>query len=265
MKIFLLCNSQSNQVALANKIFREFQIDKIHIWEKKEKKLFFYSIKNLIAHIFTFFKFRNSWINMLNYYGKIYKEFPLKPSLILNDVNSTEYKEIIKKDKPDLVLVSGTNLLKKELIELINMNGKVMNLHTGISPYVKGGPNCTNWCLFMRKFHLIGNTVHWIDEGIDSGDIIATEKADLNGKETLNTLHIKVMESAHLLYIKCIQSYIKNKKINSINQNNFVESKLFKTKDWKFYNMFIALLNFYFYYNDKQLKKNNLSLVKPSN
>ena len=260
MKIFLFCNSQSNQIALANKIHKQFNLNKIFVWKKK-KKFNFLNLKNFFNHFFTFFKFRNSWINMLKYYEKEHKDFLLRPSLVIDDINSKDLKEFIIKDKPDLVLVSGTNLLKKELIDLINLNGKIMNLHTGISPYVKGGPNCTNWCLFMNKFHLIGNTVHWIDEGIDSGDIISTKQANLNGKENLNDLHVKVMESAHNLFINSIEFYLRNKNINSINQRDFLDKKLFKTNDWKLYNMIIALYNFYSNYNENKIKKNDIILI----
>ena len=262
MKIFLLCNSQSNQIALANKIHENFNLDHLIVWKQKKKIPFSKIILNFLSHFFTFFKFRSSWINMLKYYKKKYKDFPIKPSLIVEDINSDECKEIIINFKPELVLVSGTNLLKKELIDLINQSGKIMNLHTGISPYVKGGPNCTNWCLYLKKFHLIGNTVHWIDEGIDSGDIITTDNVVLDGSENLNDLHIKVMESAHQLYIKTINHFFKKKEIIAVNQNNFTDKKLFKTKDWKFFNMLVALFNFYFFYNKASLNKKNFILVK---
>ena len=65
----------------------------------------------------------------------------------------------LEKLKPELVIVSGTNLLAEHLIKTIRAYAKIINLHTGISPYVKGGPNCTNWCIYHANFSFIGNTV----------------------------------------------------------------------------------------------------------
>lgn len=262
MKIFLFCNPQSNQVALAHKIYKKINIDEIILCEKKIKKNIIQIIKSFLSNLFTFFLFRISWFNMLKYYQKKFKNFPIKPNLIVDDINSKKCREFIINLKPDLVLVSGTNLLKKDLIDLININGKIMNLHTGISPYVKGGPNCTNWCLYSKKFNLIGSTVHWIDPGIDSGDIITTRQADLDGEEDLTRLHIKVMESAHKLYISAILSYLKNKNLKSIKQSQLSNHKLYKTKDWTFYCMIKALFNFYFFYNKKKIKQKKENLIK---
>ena len=45
----------------------------------------------------------------------------------------------------------------------------------------------------------------WIDAGIDSGDIITTERTLLDGKESLPDLHLKVMNHAHTLYLKALK------------------------------------------------------------
>jgi len=37
------------------------------------------------------------------------------------------------------------------------------------------------WCLAKNWLHLIGNTVMWIDPGIDSGDLLSTERTPLDG------------------------------------------------------------------------------------
>ena len=268
MKIFFLCNSQSNQIALANKIHKEFKIKYIFAVKTKSKfksRSLKKIIKNLLRGIFTFFIFRNSWFKMINYYKDKFLSFPIKPYLFLDDINSLELKKKILDEKPDLVIVSGTNILKKELINLVNSHGIIINLHTGISPYLKGGPNCTNWALYLKKFCLIGNTVHLIDEGIDSGKIIITEKAKLSGFENMTDLHIKVMESGHDLLLRTIRFFINKNELKTYDQNKLKNHKLFFSNQWKLKEMIIALYNFYRYYNKDELDKDSYELININN
>ena len=86
--------------------------------------------------------------------------------------------------------MSGTKLVGARLLQLKPKNG-ILNLHTGISPYVKGGPNCTNWCIATNNFHLIGNTIMWLDEGIDTGALIQQEAIDITPKDSLLSIYAK--------------------------------------------------------------------------
>ena len=108
----------------------------------------------------------------------------------------------------------------------------ILNLHTGLSPYIKGAPNCTNWCIATEQYHLIGNTVMWIDSGIDSGNIATTEFTEFNGNEDLAAIHIKVMEHAHNLYLRAIKKIV-NKECPNIKQDEIAKGVTYYTKQWE--------------------------------
>ena len=77
--------------------------------------------------------------------------------------------EEVKKSNPDLVIVFGTGLLEPY---------KMINLHLGLSPYYRGSG--TNFFpLVNREPEYVGATIHHIDEGIDSGDIICQTVPDI--------------------------------------------------------------------------------------
>jgi methionyl-tRNA formyltransferase len=130
----------------------------------------------------------------------------------------------------------------------INPSIGILNLHTGLSPYVKGGPNCTNWCIANQDFHLIGNTIMWIDKGIDTGNILTTEFTLINGNENLSELHLKVMEHAHNLYISAVKFLVKGKR-QSVKQSDIADGVTFYTKQWNLKQKFKLVKNF------SQLKK----------
>ena len=142
--------------------------------------------------------------------------------------------------------------------------GKIINLHTGISPYVKGAPDSTFWCLYLKEFDLIGNTIMWINKGIDSGNIIATEQTYLNGNENLLDLKIKVMNHGHYLYLRAIEMFYNKKLLPNVSQTSFKPKRLFLSKDWGIYQQVIALYNFNRYFKPNIIKETTHKLVSLS-
>ncbi len=207
MKIVLLCGHQYNQVALANKIAQQFHLAGIIIEQKETKNATAFSLKQLIEKVLNrtvFITLHRSWFKLLDTYKNEYPAFPETEKIRVSNINSEASVDFIRHLQPDLVMVSGTSIVKNKILDLRIPKG-IINLHTGLSPYINGGPNCTNWCIAEKQFHLIGSTIMWIDAGIDSGDIITTERTLLDGKESLPDLHLKVMNHAHTLYLKALK------------------------------------------------------------
>lgn len=232
MKIILLAGNKANHKALAVKLSDEFEIDGIVIEDRKTKKRTLKDLLKGIKERIDFYKIHRAWSFLMDHYNSCYQDWPEVDQLKIEQINSDEVVEFIQNKKPDLILVSGTRLLRKNLLEKIMPIAKIMNLHTGISPYIKGGPNCTNWCLADDLFHLIGNTIMYINEGIDTGNIIATERTKFDGEETLDEIHLKVMEHAHDLYIRAVRKAEKGHELNAVKQEEIAKGKLFLTRRW---------------------------------
>ncbi len=253
MRALILTNSQGNQIALCNKISRECELAGVVFSQniprrpprlaKRARMLL-----NRVAGRAGGKEFTRTWFEMLDKYSRDYPELPsdLPPQNIINveNVNDAPVLKAIEELSPDLVIVSGTNLVGKKVIEAAQKKLGIVNLHTGISPYVKGGPNCTNWCLAKNWFHLIGNTVMWLDTGIDTGNIIATEQTPLDGDETLLDLHWKVMEHAHDLYVRAIRRIAAGKEVLSVPQKSIAEGSDFYSVQWNLAARRKALSNF---------------------
>jgi methionyl-tRNA formyltransferase len=245
MKVVMLTSDAPNQNALAAKVAQQFDLIAVVIEKRKPLhvkrnfKMYFNAMldRTLLKEI------REAWFSMIDFYRKNYV-FPKVQTITVENINNDEVRDFLKKMNPDVVMVSGTAMIRKKILELKFAYG-IVNLHTGLSPYVKGGPNCTNWCLATGQFHLIGNTVMWIDAGIDSGDLILTETTPLTGEESLQELHIKVMEHAHALYIKALHKVEAGSgKIHSVKQSSIAEGKTFFTKEWNAWQKWKAQKNF---------------------
>jgi methionyl-tRNA formyltransferase len=110
------------------------------------------------------------------------------PHIATHDVNAPEVTRFIRDCAPDIVLVNGTNLLREPLLALLpQIPLGIINLHTGLSPYSRGG-NCNLYMLLEGHPEKVGVTVHHIDRGIDSGDIIFTSQVSMEPEDSMEMI-----------------------------------------------------------------------------
>jgi methionyl-tRNA formyltransferase len=246
MKAVILTGNQGNQRALCHKIAKVCDVAAIVVSDNvprrrpaltKRARTFLSRVGNRL----TGREFVETWMRMLREYDRQYASFPDAPVIRVTNVNDAGTIEALEKYAPDLTIVSGTNLVGKKVV---GASQRIVNLHTGISPYVKGGPNCTNWCLAKNWFHLIGNTVMWLDLGIDTGRLIATEQTPLDGGESLFELHWKVMQHAHDLYVRAVGRIGDGAHVPALPQSVIGEGTTFYNAEWNFRAQRAALKNF---------------------
>ncbi len=231
MKIVMWIGNESNQKALANKVNQEFPIAGIVTETRASKSRITFKklIEKFIEKLFLS-SINKAWISMKKKYEKQFPNYPSCPLIDVENINCEETLKFTNEVQPDIILVSGTRMIKEKLLAL-NPKIGILNLHTGLSPFVKGGPNCTNWCIANREFNLIGNTIMWIDAGIDTGNIFCTEKTEIQQSNNLIDIHTKVMDHAHQLYVRTLCA-IKNGDSNNVKQSELGEGKTYFTKDW---------------------------------
>jgi folate-dependent phosphoribosylglycinamide formyltransferase PurN len=243
MKIILWIDNNSNQKALANKLNEVFPISGLIIESRQSRiKLTFRLISEKMIEKIFIPSIGKVWRAMLEIYEDKYPSYPNTDILKVENINSELAFNFTSKHNPDLILVSGTRLVKEKMLNIKPSIG-ILNLHTGLSPYVKGGPNCTNWCIANKDFHLIGNTIMWIDAGIDSGNILTTECTSFDGKENLLGLHLKVMEHAHALCINAIR-FLNSGKRQSVEQSEISIGATYFTKQWSLKQKIKLMRNF---------------------
>jgi len=118
------------------------------------------------------------------------------------DINSDGIAQAIRTAAPAAVVVSGTRLLRSPVVDLEPALG-LINLHTGLSPYYRGGP-CTFWTLYNEEPEYAGATVHHLSKGIDSGDILLSAQAALEEGDGVASLDCKVVALGHGLVLRAL-------------------------------------------------------------
>lgn len=107
--------------------------------------------------------------------------------------NDAEELARMKAAAPDVVLVFGTGILKSALIAMFP--GRIVNLHLGLSPYYRGaGTNF--WPLVNGEPEYVGATIHCLDEGLDSGPIIAHARPEIRADDGPHDLGNRTILSA---------------------------------------------------------------------
>jgi len=92
------------------------------------------------------------------------------------DINNIEIVNEIINLNPDLIITYGCSIIKPKLIDIFK--NKIINVHLGLSPYYFGSG--TNFhCLVNDELQFEGYTFMYMDEGIDTGNIIHQARANI--------------------------------------------------------------------------------------
>jgi phosphoribosylglycinamide formyltransferase-1 len=112
-----------------------------------------------------------------------------------------EIVEQLKIRKVDLVVLAGYMRLLGPVI-LKEFEGRVINLHPSLLPAFPGKDATQQALDYGVK--LTGVTVHFVDEGMDTGPIIAQRSIEVISTDTKETLSQKIQEQEHELLPKVI-------------------------------------------------------------
>lgn len=106
------------------------------------------------------------------------------------EINSTETVAFLRSADVDTVVVYGTNLIKRRLLEYAP--GRMINMHLGLSPYYRG--TATNFYpLLNEEPEYVGATIHLLDAGIDSGPILRHARPAIVAHDRPHTIGCKAI------------------------------------------------------------------------
>ena len=108
--------------------------------------------------------------------GQIRAEFGIRttplPGDVVLSVNSQQTIDLVKALNPDCIVLAGTRILSKEFLQ--NFRCPIVNIHAGITPLYRG-VHGAYWAIVEKRPELCGVTVHHVDAGIDTGEVLAQE------------------------------------------------------------------------------------------
>ena len=204
-KVLVLCCQGKFQDHLVERLVQEFFVCAIVRHEYADKSTLLNRAINkltqpaeLVRHIYARLKLaehdRRAQQYIESTFKTSYKDLSQIPEIFTHDVNEQRVIDFICGHQPDIICVNGTNLLRDNLLEQTkNIPYGIINLHTGLSPYSRGG-NCNLYMLLEKRPELVGITVHHIDSGIDSGDIIISAQVDYDQNDNYEIIDAKAFK-----------------------------------------------------------------------
>lgn len=159
----------------------------------------------------------NSAVELFNWLQSEGEEIELMQVRITEEfLNNNVYKLIIS--------YGYRYIIKKEIID--KYRGKIINLHISYLPWNRGAdPNIWSFIENTPK----GVTIHLIDEGIDTGEIIFQKKLEFNKNvETLRSSYEILQEEIQLLFK---ENWQKIKSFDFVSKKQIEKGSLHYKKD----------------------------------
>lgn len=109
------------------------------------------------------------------------------PGVVIEDVdtvNDPVVMERLKAENPDVVLVNGTRIIKSRVLDAIS--APFINTHAGITPQYRG-VHGGYWALFCNDQQNFGSTIHLVDKGVDTGQVLAHVRSTPEPEDNFST------------------------------------------------------------------------------
>ncbi|MDK2917649.1 MAG: phosphoribosylglycinamide formyltransferase 1 [Candidatus Petromonas sp.] len=130
-----------------------------------------------------------------------------------NDKRNDKLIEVLKAKKIDLIVLAGyMSILDRKIIELFR--NRIINIHPSLIPSFCGKG------FYGSKVHkavldygvkLTGATVHFVDEGTDTGPVILQKAVEVDFDDTVDTLAAKVLKIEHELLALAVKLFCEDR------------------------------------------------------
>jgi len=115
--------------------------------------------------------------------------------------------ELKKRDIQLICLAGYMRLLSKEFVQAFP--NRILNIHPSLLPSFKGLEAQRQAIDYGVK--VSGCTVHFVDENLDHGEIIAQKVVEVKDNDTAETLSARILQHEHALYVESIKLIVEGK------------------------------------------------------
>ena len=122
--------------------------------------------------------------------------------ILVPSVNSNDCRRVLKELNPKAIFVVSTRMISRLTLSLID--APFINYHSGINPAYRG--------MFGGYFALangepehFGATVHLIDEGVDTGDILYQSQVEVDRRDNFHTYLWRIAAGSREIVIRAME------------------------------------------------------------
>jgi methionyl-tRNA formyltransferase len=125
------------------------------------------------------------------------------PFYLVDNHNSESTRDILLSCKPDVLITANTRIITNKTIKIPAK--AALNFHTSKLPKY-AGLDSIFWALYYRE-NEIGVSIHYLEKGLDTGDIVTQETIPVLPDDTIETLTEKAHDLGSQLVLKAIEKF----------------------------------------------------------
>jgi phosphoribosylglycinamide formyltransferase-1 len=119
-----------------------------------------------------------------------------------------EMAEWLAEREVELVVLAGyMRLLTRPFLE--RFDGRILNVHPSLLPAFPGAHAVED--ALAHGVKVTGATVHFVDEGVDTGPIVLQEAVEVREGDTPETLHARIQQVEHSLLPRAVRLFLEGK------------------------------------------------------
>ena len=152
------------------------------------------------------------------------QKIPINPAVVISNKSNAKGLAIAKKMGVQTVVIDSSKYKVTPTNGLVCLAGfmriispyfikeyknKILNIHPALLPAFPGLDAQKQAIEFGAKYS--GCTVHFVDEGVDTGPIIIQEIVKIGNKDTEKILTKKILAKEHEIYPKAVELFTKKR------------------------------------------------------
>lgn len=175
-KIALLISDDAHHQYLASLLCSQFNVVAVIVEPGAKQRQRLFSIGRYIDYLYSVYHYLRRDLFGLNAYRHNYfaqavpfQELSNCKTIKVDWINDPSVLQLLRQVSPDLTVVMGTSILRRKLLQVAG--NTVLNIHGGYLPDYRGN-HCFFFAIYHGRFDKIGSTIHFVDLGIDTGNIV---------------------------------------------------------------------------------------------
>ena len=133
---------------------------------------------------------------------------------IVDDFNGQECEQLLREIGPDVIVLGGSRIIRNNIIDIPKVG--ILNAHPGLLPEYRG-VDVIPWAIYHGD--PVGVTIHFVDEGVDTGGIVARKVVDVTEGDTIASLGKKADVLAGELMAETVLAIIEGEYVQVVRQS----------------------------------------------
>ena len=121
--------------------------------------------------------------------------------VVVDDLNSLECRDALRRLGPDVAIIGGAGPLREHVFRVPRFG--TLNMHPGLLPEYRG---LSSACWAVLEGGGVGATLHFVDEGIDTGPIVARRSVPVLHGDTFERLQGRILEANLDMLVDALRS-----------------------------------------------------------